>query len=71
MLLKVGTIPDPRSTENVGFRIVQTILKRQLEGGETDNWNKIVNMCMGFSEEIFVGVHHMYTIEKTRTNHQK
>ena len=35
---KDGTIPDPSSTENVGFKIFQTIIKHQLEGGETDKW---------------------------------
>ena len=44
-----GTIPDPSSTENVEFNIIQTIVKCQLEGRETYKWNKIVNACMGFS----------------------
>ena len=70
LFLKDGTIPDPISTDNVEFNIVQTIIKRQLEGGETDKWNKIIDMCMGFSEKNFTGGHHMYTMEKTSTNHQ-
>ena len=41
LFLKDGTTPDPRSTENVEFNIVQIIIKRQLEGGETDKWKKI------------------------------
>ena len=61
-LLKDYTIPDPISTENVEFKIVQTIIKRQLKGVETDKWKKIVNTCMGFSEETFTGVHHLYTM---------
>ena len=69
--LKDGTIPDPSSTDNVEFKIVQTIIKRQLEGGETDKRNKCFNTCVGFSEETFTGVHHLYTMEKTGTNHQK
>ena len=69
--LKYGTISDPISTDNVEFKIFQTIIKRQLESGETDNWNKIVNTCMGLSEETSMGVHHMYTMQKTGTNHQK
>ena len=36
LFLKDGTIPDHSSTENYDFKIVQTIIKRQLEGGETD-----------------------------------
>ena len=46
LFLKDGNIPDPRSTDNVDFKIVQTVIKRQLEGGETGNRNKIVNTCM-------------------------
>ena len=57
--LKDGTIPDPSSTENVEFKIIQTIIKRQLEGGETGKWNKIVDTCMGVSEKASMGVHHM------------
>ena len=59
MLLKDGTIPDPSYTENVEFKIVQTIIKIQLEGGDIDKWNKIVNVCIGGSEETFTGVYHM------------
>ena len=51
LFLKDDTIPDPISTYNVGLKIVQTIIKHQLEGGETDKWNKIVNTCMGVSDK--------------------
>ena len=71
LLIKDGTITDPISTENVELKIVQTIIKRQLEGGETDKWNKIVNTCMGVSEDTSTGVHHLYTMEKTGTKYQK
>ena len=71
LFLKDGTIPEPISTENIEFKIFQTIIKRQLGGGEMDKWNKIVNTCMGFSEDTFAGVHHMHTMEKIGTNHQK
>ena len=46
LFLKDGTILDPSSTDNVEFKIVQTVIKRQLEGGETGKRNKIVNTCM-------------------------
>ncbi|EJK60373.1 hypothetical protein THAOC_19286, partial [Thalassiosira oceanica] len=39
--LKDGTLPDPTSTDNEEFKIVLTIIKRLLEAGETDKWNKI------------------------------
>ena len=71
LLLKDVTTPDPIYTDNVEFKISQSIIKRQLEGGETDKWNKIVDTCIGVSEETSTGVHHLYTMEKTGTNHQK
>ena len=59
LFLNDGTIPDPIFIENVQFKIFQTIIKRQLQGVETDKWNKIVNGCMGVSEETLRGVHHL------------
>ena len=35
LFLKDGTIPDPRSTENAQFKIVQTTINRQLESAQT------------------------------------
>ena len=60
--LKNVTIPDPRSTENYEFNIVQTIIKRQIEGGETDKRNKNANTYIGVSEDTSTGFHHMYTM---------
>ena len=71
LFLKDGTIPDPIPTNSVEFKIFQTIINFQLEGGDTDKWNKIVYTFMGVSEETSMVVRHMYTIEKTGTNHQK
>jgi adenosylhomocysteinase len=65
LFLKDGTVPDPTSTDNAEFKIVLTILKRLLEGGETDKWNKIASRCKGVSEETTTGVHRLYTMEKT------
>jgi adenosylhomocysteinase len=62
--LKDGTLPDPSSTDNAEFKIVLTILKRLLEGGETDKWNKLAKRCVGVSEETTTGVHRLYTMEK-------
>ena len=71
LLPNYGTIPNPSFTENVGFTIYQTTIKLQIEGGETDKWNKFFNTCMRFSEEYFTGVQHLYTMENIGTNHQK
>ena len=46
LFLEDGTIPDPSTTENSEFNIFQTIIKRQLESGDTDKWNKIANEFM-------------------------
>jgi len=58
------TVPDPSSTNNAEFKIVLTIIKRLLEAGETDKWNKIASRCVGVSEETTTGVHRLYTMEK-------
>merc|ERR1711971_1473706 len=65
LFLKDGTLPDPTSTDNAEMKIVLTIIKRLLESGETDKWNKIAKRCVGVSEETTTGVHRLYTMEKT------
>merc|ERR1711865_1172415 len=65
LFLKDGTLPDPTSTDNAEFKIVLTIIKRLLESGETDKWNKMASRCHGVSEETTTGVHRLYTMEKT------
>merc|ERR1711957_598063 len=67
LFLKDGTLPDPTSTDNAEFKIVLTIIKRLLESGETDKWNKMASRCHGVSEETTTGVHRLYTMEKTGT----
>ncbi|GKY95617.1 adenosylhomocysteinase 2 [Mayamaea pseudoterrestris] len=65
--LKDGTLPDPNSTDNAEFKIVLAIIKRLLEAGETDKWNKIAQRCKGVSEETTTGVHRLYIMEKTNS----
>jgi len=65
--LKDGTLPDPESTTNAEFKIVLTIIRRLLEAGETDKWNKIAKRCVGVSEETTTGVHRLYMMEKTNS----
>jgi adenosylhomocysteinase len=64
LFLKDGTLPDPSSTDNAEFKIVLSIIKRLLEAGETDKWNKIASRCKGVSEETTTGVHRLYMMEK-------
>ena len=59
LFLKDVNIPDPSSTDNAEFNIVENIIKHKLEGGDTDKWKKMVYMCMGFSEDTFMGVHQL------------
>jgi len=51
-------------TDNAEFKIVLTIIRRLLESGVTDKWNKIAKRCMGVSEETTTGVHRLYAMEK-------
>jgi len=62
---KDGTLPDPSSTDNAEFKIVLSIIKRLLESGVKDKWNKLAVRCMGVSEETTTGVHRLYTMEKS------
>ena len=71
LFFKYGNIPDPIFTYNAEFNVSQTIIKRQIEGVDTDKWKNNFNKCMGVSEETLTGVHGMYTMEKIGTNHQK
>lgn len=64
LFLSNGTLPDPDSTDNAEFKIVLSIIKRLLEAGETDKWNKIATRCQGVSEETTTGVHRLYVMEK-------
>jgi len=64
---KDGTLPDPSSTTNAEFKIVLTIIRRLLENGETDKWNKIAARCVGVSEETTTGVHRLYAMAKAGT----
>merc|ERR1719188_449912 len=64
---KDGTLPDPSSTSNAEFKIVLTIIRRLLESGVTDKWNKIAVRCMGVSEETTTGVHRLYAMDKAGT----
>ena len=59
LFLRDGTISDPISTDNFEFKIVQTIIKRQIEGGETDKWNKFFNTCMGVFDNNSTEFHHL------------
>ena len=62
LFLKDGNVPDPSSVDNGDFKILLTIIKCQLEGGDMDKCNKIGNARVGLSEDISTRVNYMYTI---------
>jgi len=62
-----AVLPDPESTDNAEFKIVLSIIRRLLEAGETDKWNKIAKRCVGVSEETTTGVHRLYQMEKAKS----
>lgn len=56
---KLGTLPDPTSTKNKEFQCVLTIIKRELEAGNTKMWTKMAEKLIGVSEETTTGVHRL------------
>jgi len=61
-----GTMPDPSSTDNAEFKIVLTIIGRELKS-DTTRWQKLAARCVGVSEETTTGVHRLYRMEKEGT----
>lgn len=58
-----GTLPDPNSTDNEEFKIVLSIIRRELQRDPL-RWHKIVPRIVGVSEETTTGVHRLYQMEK-------
>jgi len=56
---KLGTLPDPASTDNAEMKEVLKILRRELESGNTQKWRKMVAGLQGVSEETTTGVHRL------------
>ena len=56
---KMGTLPDPATTENLEMKQVLRILRRELEAGNTQKWRKMVAVLNGVSEETTTGVHRL------------
>ena len=56
---KMGTLPDPTSTDNLEMQQVFRILKRELEAGNVQKWRKMVKCINGVSEETTTGVHRL------------
>lgn len=61
---KDGTLPDPETAgDNAEFRIVLTIIKRELPKTPR-KWHDLAARCVGVSEETTTGVHRLYLMEK-------
>ena len=56
---KLGTLPDPKSTNNKELQIVLSIIRREIEAGNTDMWTKMGQKFVGLSEETTTGVHRL------------
>lgn len=56
---KVGTLPDPNSTDNREMQQVLRIIKEGLEQGLTHKWRNMLNNLHGVSEETTTGVHRL------------
>ena len=56
---KLGTLPDPATTENAELKEVLRILRRELEAGNTQKWRKMIANINGVSEETTTGVHRL------------
>jgi adenosylhomocysteinase len=63
---KDGTEPNPESTDNAEFKLVLTIIKRELKK-DPQRWHKYVARWVGVSEETTTGVHRLYQMEKAGT----
>jgi adenosylhomocysteinase len=63
---KDGTEPNPDSTTNPEFKLVLTIIKRELKK-DPQRWHKYISRLVGVSEETTTGVHRLYQMEKAGT----
>lgn len=60
---KNGALPDPEKTDNEELKIVRKIIRRELLV-DGNRWHRVVERCVGVSEETTTGVHRLYQMEK-------
>jgi len=60
---KDGTLPDPSSTTNAEFKLILTIIARELPK-TPHKWRDIAARCVGVSEETTTGVHRLIQMAK-------
>lgn len=56
-----GTLPNPDSTDNAEFKIVLSIIRRELPKNPT-KWTRLAERMIGVSEETTTGVHRLYVM---------
>jgi adenosylhomocysteinase len=62
---KDGTFPDPSITDNAEFKIVLTIIKRELPK-QPRKWTRLAARMVGVSEETTTGVHRLYQLAEKK-----
>ena len=60
---KSGAVPDPASTDNAEMKCVLKIIAENLKTNP-NRWHKIVETCVGVSEETTTGVKRLYEMQK-------
>merc|ERR1712196_652840 len=60
-----GKLPDPSSTDNAEFKVVLSILKRELPKNPT-KWQRLADRMIGVSEETTTGVHRLYVMAEKK-----
>ena len=63
LFAKDGTLPDPASTDNAEFKVVLSIIKRELAKNPT-KWQRLADRMVGVSEETTTGVHRLYVMSQ-------
>lgn len=56
-------LPDPASTDNEEFKIILSLIARELPKNPT-KWTKVAARCVGVSEETTTGVHRLYVMSQ-------
>jgi adenosylhomocysteinase len=56
---KTKDLPDPEKETNKEFKLVLTLIRKELETGDKKKWTKMANKLIGVSEETTTGVHRL------------
>lgn len=56
-----GILPDPNSTDNEEFKIILSLIAREIPKSPS-KWTKVAARCIGVSEETTTGVHRLYVM---------